>query len=371
MLSYHNKLRLKKWLRRGAITLAVLLVGFLVVLIYAEPYMIYSREGATFDPQATIEPTQTPRETTPRPEVKNPNIIYDADVVDAASVQELGGYYISTEMLRDPQTVLNSVKQLTKPCTVLIDIKSVFGNFYYSSAVSGASVADGDITACDELLSYLSSKGFYMVAALPTFSDPNFALQNQSSGLPIAGGALWMDENGCYWLNPADSLTQNYLLETFADLKRVGFREVALRDFRYPDSDSIVYPDGTDKAANLSALQATLDSFCARNELTLSYVTDATEFSLGGGTGRIYIPNADATKIELYKQAYAESGASELVFLSSSSDTRFDGTAVLRPLPLVSADDADASEPTDATDASEPTDATEPDTTDGGGFVGG
>ena len=105
MLSYHNKLRLKKWLRRGAITLAVLLVGFLVVLIYAEPYMIYSREGATFDPQATIEPTQTPRETTPRPEVKNPNIIYDADVVDAASVQELGGYYISTEMLRDPQTV--------------------------------------------------------------------------------------------------------------------------------------------------------------------------------------------------------------------------------------------------------------------------
>ena len=150
MLSYHNKLRLKKWLRRGAITLAVLLVGFLVVLIYAAPYMIYSREGATFDPQATIEPTQTPRETTPRPEVKNPNIIYDADVVDAASVQELGGYYISTEMLRDPQTVLNSVKQLTKPCTVLIDIKSVFGNFYYSSAVSGASVADGDITACDE-----------------------------------------------------------------------------------------------------------------------------------------------------------------------------------------------------------------------------
>ena len=130
MLSYHNKLRLKKWLRRGAIMLAVLLVGFLVVLIYAEPYMIYSREGATFDPQATIEPTQTPRETTPRPEVKNPNIIYDADVVDAASVQELGGYYISTEMLRDPQTVLNSVKQLTKPCTVLIDIKSVFGNFY-------------------------------------------------------------------------------------------------------------------------------------------------------------------------------------------------------------------------------------------------
>ena len=46
-------------------------------------------------------------------------------------------------------------------------------------------------------------------------------------------------------------------------------------------------------------------------------------------------------------------------------------TAVLRPLPLVSADEADASEPTDATDASEPTDATEPDTTDGGGFVGG
>ena len=59
------------------------------------------------------------------------------------------------------------------------------------------------------------------------------------------------------------------------------------------------------------------------------------------------------------------------MFLSSSSDTRFDGTAVLRPLPLVSADEGGTSEPTDATDASEPTDTTEPSTTDGGGFVGG
>ncbi len=367
MLSYHNKLRLKKWLRRGLIALAVLAVGFLAVLIYAEPYMIYSREGATFDPKATVEPTQTPVETAPRPQISNPNIVYDADVVDAASVQELGGYYITTEMLRDPQTVLNSVRQLTKPCTVYVEVKSLFGNFYYSTAVSGASTADVDVTVCDELLSYLSSKGFYMVAALPAFSDPNFALQNQSSGLPISGGALWMDDNGCYWLNPADDLTQNYLLEIFADLKRVGFREIALREFRYPDSESIVYPDGTDQAASLAALQTKLSGFCAKNELTLSYVTEATDLSLGSGSGRIYIPNADATKIELYKQAYAESGAGELVFMSSSSDTRFDETAVLRPLPLTKADDtAEPTDTTDTTDATEPTDAT-----DSTGFVGG
>ena len=368
-LSYRRRLMLRKLLRVLGIVLAAAIVIGAALLLYLEPYVTYDRDGAHLSLKKNA---QDPDDTgaAALPEVSDAQIVYDEAQPGSDRIADLGGVYVTTQMLRDPEAVRAALEQ-QGACAVLLQLKSTFGNFYYSSAVSGASVADGDITACDELLSYLSSKGFYMVAALPTFSDPNFALQNQSSGLPIAGGALWMDENGCYWLNPADSLTQNYLLEIFADLKRVGFREVALRDFRYPDSDSIVYPDGTDKAANLSALQATLDSFCARNELTLSYVTDATEFSLGGGTGRIYIPNADATKIELYKQAYAESGASELVFLSSSSDTRFDGTAVLRPLPLVSADDADASEPTDATDASEPTDATEPDTTDGGGFVGG
>lgn len=335
-MPYRNKLLLKKLLRVIAVLLVLAVIGAVVVLIYLEPRITYDRDGAHLDAQ---QPDAEVRATEPRPTLQDPQIVYREDAVDAETVQEMGGYYITTEMLRNPQDVLAAVKALDEPCAVLLELKSIWGNFYYSTSVAGASTANTDITAVDELISYLQSHGFYLIASMPAFSDPAFALANQSCGLPIRGGALWMDENGCYWLDPANENVIAYLLQIARDLQSHGFSEVAFSHFTFPSSQNIVYSSDMTTSELISDAVGQVSSIFNGDDFAVSFVTDSTDFPAENCTGRLYITGADGTTVERFAQAYRDAeGVRELVFLSSSKDTRFEKQAVLRPLPGVDTD---------------------------------
>ena len=332
-ISYRNKIRLKKLLRALLILAGCLLVVSIVMTIYLEPYILYDRDGAHLSlSQETVEAT-IPAESQIRPVVENPQIVYSQGAPVEKSIQEMGGYYITTAMLQKPDEVFEEIKAIQEPCAVMIQLKSIFGNFYYSSSIAGAPKADVAVSVIDEMISYLSDNGFYLIAEIPAFSDPVFALDHQSCGLPLSSGALWMDENGCYWLDPANENVQSFLMQIARELANRGFHEIAFSHFRFPDTTNISYSSEKSKEDIIADAASQLTSFFANSSTVLSFVTDAEDFPVSSCTGRIYIYDVAGSRVEHYVQLYSEPQTlREIVFITNSRDTRFEEQAVLRPL---------------------------------------
>ena len=77
------------------------------------------------------------------------------------------GYYVETSMLQeDLSQIMPQVRQLEKGTPVMIDIKSIYGNYFYSSKVSTERNEDLDIAAMDTLLRELNRSGAYTIARL-------------------------------------------------------------------------------------------------------------------------------------------------------------------------------------------------------------
>lgn len=332
-ISYRNRLLLKKILRVALIVLAVALVVGVVLLIYVQPYMVYDRDGAHLDFSAKAPGDSEIVEQDRRPTIDDPQIVYVEGAVSPEKLAEIGGYYITTAMLQNPDAVLAEIQKLDAPCAVMIELKSIFGNFYYSTSIEGASTADIDIAAVDGLITYLADKHFYIIAVIPAFSDPTFALQNLSCGLPLKSGALWMDENGCYWLDPANETVLSYLTQIARELSGMGIREVAFSEFRFPTSGNISYVSDKTGEQIIEEAAAELTDFFTGSDLMVSFLAEGDDFPASVCKGRVYVPNVDGSQVDHYAQVYGGSTSlSELVFLTSSRDTRFEDQAVLHPL---------------------------------------
>lgn len=332
-ISYRNKVRLKKLLKFLGILLALAVVLAVVLLIYLEPYMVYDRDGAHLMLSRPETATQTPETTAPRPVISDPKIVYSEDPVAEKNILDMGGYYITTSMLSQPQAVLAALKELQPGCAVMIELKSRFGNFYYSTDVYGAPLADVARSEVDEIIAWINSNGFYAIAVVSAYSDYTFAIENQSCGLPLSSGALWWDDYNCYWLDPANETVSTYLMDTVRELADLGFEEVAFTNFAFPDASSIVYSSELSRTEVIEQAAGDLTAMAQGSGVTISFVTEATDFPHRLASGRIYVPNVDGSKVERYAQSYRDLGnMKELVFMANSRDTRFEGYAQLRPL---------------------------------------
>lgn len=329
-LRYRTKLRVKKALRFLSITLGVLLVASIGILIYADSLILYDETGAHFNGQ--FAQTEETAPTEPRPVVENPIVLEEQAQAFTLTIQELGGYYITTSMLRDIEKT-RAALETVQPCAVMLELKSIYGNYYYSSRLSGAPKADVDIAAIDALITDLNERGFYTIASIPAFVDPVYAVEHQSSGLPLSSGALWMDERGCYWLDPGDDVVISHLMQIARELSNRGFREVSFSHFYFPQSDRIVYSSQLSKSEILRQAVKELCDFFANDDFMVSFQTDLTDFPADSASGRLYIYNADGNQVERFVQSYSGSESlQELVFLANSKDSRFESHAMLRPL---------------------------------------
>ena len=300
---------LRKLLRVLGIVLAAAIVIGAALLLYLEPYVTYDRDGAHLSLKKNAQDPDGTGATAALPEVSDAQIVYDEAQPGSDRIADLGGVYVTTQMLRDPEAVRAALEQ-QGACAVLLQLKSTFGNFYYSSSIDGAELAD-----------------------VPAFCDTAFALANSAAALPLSSGALWMDSNGCYWLDPASETVMIYLKQIARELSSRGFREVVFSDFRFPASNSISYHSEKSGAELTQDAAQELTTFFSGSNLMISFETDDTAFPADVCTGRLYIRDVDGSKIEKFAQAYGGAeNLTELVFLVNSKDTRFDERAVLRPL---------------------------------------
>ena len=327
--------RTRQTLRRFGIALLALL--FLAVLVWGcwiiwlSRFVIYTRDGAKLDFSLPEQISAGQLAVKPKPGEKIPINYSDQNETLTTELTQLGGYYVEVSALKeDISAVKSQIQALPAGTPVMIDVKNIYGSFFYSTNVGASYTTTVDVHAMDELIDFLDSSGMYTIARLPALRDREYGLHHVSDGLPTAGGYLWMDDDGCYWLNPISSGTLSYLIQITNELKKLGFDEVVFYDFYFPETSSIVYKE--DKVQALTTAANTLVASCATDSFAVSFVGNA-EFPLPEGRSRLYVENAEASSAaSIAQQTGLENPAVRLVFLTQVHDTRFDQYGVLRPL---------------------------------------
>lgn len=323
--------------RVAIITLIVILALALIWLcwfVWLKRYIVYTRDGAVLDFSVSAK---IPEGQQAEPPEELPDIqIYYNEGEDAIStskdLQQLTGYYADRDaLIAGIDQVSQQIKALERGTPVMLDVKSATGNFFYSTAVSEHLESKIDIAAMDALIRELSESGIYLIARLPSLRDRMYGLNHVNDGVFDTRGAyLYRDDGGCYWLNPKRENVLNQLVQTVSELKSLGFDEVVLDYFDFPDTQYMRF-DGDKEQTLISAAQTIMTS-CGSDTFTVSFV-QKPGFQLPEGRTRLYLKDAAAADAQsLAIESGLEDPQTRLVFLTEIHDTRFDAFGVLRPL---------------------------------------
>ena len=116
------------------------------------------------------------------------------------------------------------------------------------------------------------------------------------------------------------------------ELKEMGFDEVLLDNFRFPQNDKYIFNNG-DKTEALQAAAKKIVEACASNKFVISFGVDDPTFQLPDERCRIYLTNVDAGSVSSkVSQVTFDDPEIRLVFLSETGDTRYDKYSVMRSL---------------------------------------
>lgn len=333
--------RTQQNIKRLAGTLLLLgVVGVFVCalwFLWLQRFVVYTRDnGAVLDFNVS-ETLPVGQEAVKSDSSMDIEIYYNEgeDRLDLSNdLTQLKGYYVlGNNMGADPAGTLESIQNLPAGTPVMLDMKNIFGAFYYSTATGRPTHSASDIGGVDALVSTLKDSEYYLIARVPALRDREYGLQYTNEGLPVSGGYLWMDPEGCYWLNPARDKVVNYLADIATELKMLGFDEVVFDEYYFPETDQIIFSG--DKKATLESTAQTLVTACATESFAVSFVSDGT-WEAPTGRSRVYREDiSDAIKLmELNNSLDMEDPESRLVLITNNLDTRFEEYGVLRPIEL-------------------------------------
>ena len=329
-IPYRTQRTMKRVLSVCLAVAVLLAVGSVCGLIWVQRYIVYAADGSVridFD----LPPLASGKPATP-PEKLDITISIDEKPQNpTGELTQLRGYYIEPETMGDLPGVLTQLKKLPAGTPVMVDVKDIFGDFYYSSAVSSRRSNAVNTADMDNLIAYLKESGLYVIARMPAFRDRAHGLADVADGVHhSSGGYLHMDADGCYWLHPAREGTISYLTKIITELRSLGFQEVMLTDFSFPDSNNILV--NGDRQEFLTEAAQLLLTACGNDSFAVSF-EKTEEFTAPTGRSRIYLSCLDATEAEQAAQnSTLPNPKVHLVFLTELFDTRFDEYSVLRPL---------------------------------------
>ena len=328
--------RTKRILQRIGMALLPVLILALVAgvcwYIWAQRYVMYTADGhADLDFQL---PPLSAGQAAVKPSEPEVSIRYDSEASDleATELKQMVGYYVEPGDLANLDVVKAQIQALPAGTPVMIDVKNIQGAFYYSSVVSDTRSSQVDVQKMDELLQWLKKQNIYAIAKFPALRDYTYGLNHVPDGVPhSSGGYLYQDDDGCYWLNPASQGTLSYLTQIIVELRNLGFNEVVLEDFCFPQNTDKIKVDGNRKELLTTAANE-LMKVCATNRFALSFVK-TEEFTPPTGRSRLYITGKDAAQAaQVAENSGVADPAVNLVFLTELHDTRFDVYSVMRPL---------------------------------------
>ena len=334
-IPYRHKRTLKRIGTLIAALSLIFVVTWLCWVVWLQRYVIYTDDGAELNFSLSSYEI-TGKEAIPPKAEQNISIFYNegADAIDTVKeMAQLNGYYITSDMFQqDIDYVMLQVERFPSGTPVMIDMKGAFGSFFYQSNLQDAVIsASTNIDQVSKLIARLHTKGFYTIARISAFRDRSFGESHVSSGLYMLNRrGLWMDGDGMYWLDPTNSTTTSWITSQVLELKNMGFDEVLLDNFCFPNSENYIF--NGDKPAALQSAAATLMSTCGSSKFVLSFQAD-TSFTLPEGRCRLYLKDVSAAGIsQAAAQATMDEPEIRLVFLAESGDTRYEKYSVLRSL---------------------------------------
>lgn len=337
-LSYRTRQRLRRFFTGLGVLAIIAVAVWLIWLIWLGRYVVYTRDGAKLD--FSLSSTFPSGEVAlPPAPTEPPLIIYEdpydePDLPTAEGQTSIRGYYVELEDLKtDISAVQAKLETLPSGTAVLLDVKNTKGFFHYSTGVGTTTATDLDIAQMDALIAWLANSDLYVIARIPAFRDWEYGLNHVPDGLPKVdgGGALWWDDTNCYWLDPTSAGTLDYLTRITLELRLLGFDEVVYTDFRFPDTDQIIFEDS--KVQALADAAATLAATCVTDRFCVSFASSNPSFPLPEGNCRLYLQDIPAAELyDVVQQAVTDDPALHLMFLTTVNDTRFDDYCVLRPL---------------------------------------
>ena len=330
----------KRRLQRAGLITAILVMVMILVwfcwVIWAERYVVYSREGATIN--LDLPERIGGGQVAAPPAVDETIPIYINEGSDAintsAELTQLSGYYVDQDVLIDNvQGVKDMVATLPAGSAVLLELKNIYGRFNYTSDLTYAEMASNiDTAAVDDLITEITSRNLYAIALVPAFRERSFVLKRNAFFLKTSNGYGWEDDQNCYWLDPTDSGSLNWLIQITEELRTLGFDEVVFTEFRFPSSDRISFREDPQTAIQNAANK--LVETCATANFTVSFATNDTSFVLPeGGHSRLYLENVGAKDADAAAaRVTVPDPTIHLVFLATTNDTRYDKYSALRPI---------------------------------------
>lgn len=331
-LSYRARCALKRLGQVALVLLVIAILAYAIWFTWLDRFVVYSREnGAQLDFSSSI--TEKTGIVAEKPEEKPPVSIFYNDgqlEVESEELTKLKGYYVTDYQLeRDLEGVLAKLQELPKGTAVMIDVKNMYGNFFYSSAISENRNSRIDPEAMDRFIETINSGNLYTIAHLPAFRDMKYGTANIMQTLQDKYGYGWYDYYGCYWLVPSYNSVQEYVTQIALELRGLGFREVVFYDFCFPDTDKVVF-NGDKKQVLYDAAQ-TIVKTCATDRFTVSF--EDKGFGIPEGRCRIYGLDVPAANVESFVEKFERENAEvSFVFLTEMHDTRYEQYGVLRPL---------------------------------------
>lgn len=336
-LSYRTRRRLRLSFITIAVIFGVSVTFFLGWMVWANRYVVYTRDGAKLDFELSQgfpegSPAEPPKTLDPvKIIVQNANQDSGQPVPDQVSIS---GYYVSNQDLKENiPGLIEKLNSLPNGTAVMMDMKTIKGSFYYNTSIGTTVSKDIDQEQMNKLLEFLSTGNLHVIARIPAFRDWEYGLNNVPLGLPKKGGngSLWMDDKNCYWLDPTKDEVLSYLIGIVTELKSLGFDEVVFTDFRFPDTEKIKFTG--DKAESIRNAAATLAEACATDRFFVSFQSEDYAFPLPTGSTRLYLQDVAAADIPLVRQqVQTDNPAIQLLFLTEANDTRYNDYCVLRPL---------------------------------------
>lgn len=335
-MTFTTKRKLQRIGLISAIVLMVLILIWFCWVVWIEHYVVYSREGATIN--TDLPDRYAGGQLAAPPSVGETIPIYINEGSDTISteleLEQLSGFYVEQEQLsEDLQTVKDVIATLPAGSSVLLELKNIYGRFNYQSVLPNATLAsDVDTAAVNELITEITSRNLYAIAMIPAFRDRSYVLHMNAYFLKDSNGYGWLDEQKCYWLDPTENGTMNWLIQIVEELRSMGFDEVVFTEFRIPSSNSIRFT--ADRDATIKAAAAKLVETCSTPNFVVSFATNDTTFTLPeGAQSRIYLTNVGAKDADAAAaKVQVPNPETHLVFLATSTDTRYDKYGCLRPI---------------------------------------
>ncbi|MEE1328945.1 MAG: putative glycoside hydrolase [Oscillospiraceae bacterium] len=336
-LTFRTRRRLKGlFIALLSLTMAFIL-AWLGWVVYLERYIIYTRDGVVLNLDLDLDQYDEGVVATPPDANETVPIFYNegsnAQEMNAELTQ-LWGYYISfDDLAKDINACRDQLALLPAGTPVMIELKSGYGKFHYSTSVPGAELSDSvNIAEVDSLIQDLRSRNLYLIAKVSAFRDRAYGLKNVPQGIyHVNKKGLWPDNNNCYWLNPTNPTVLSYISSIVQELKEMDFDEVLLADFSVPVSDKVYFKE--DRTEALKNAANTIIESCGSEYFTISFGVTSSTFPLPEGRTRMYLSGVEAQNVgAVIAQSKVENAEIRIVFLADTNDTRYDEYGVLRPL---------------------------------------